>query len=90
MFEIIGALLLAAARGFRHRAFHGAGDFIGIEHDLAFDITRGAANGLDERGFRAQKAFFVGIENGDQCAFGNIEAFAQQVDADQYIEGAKA
>jgi hypothetical protein len=30
---------------------------------------------------RCAKAFLVGIEDGDQRAFGNVEALAQQVDA---------
>ena len=37
----------------------------------------------------AQEAFFVGVENGDQRAFRNVEALAQQIDADQRVEGAK-
>src|SRR5262249_3348865 len=31
-----------------------------------------------------------GVQNRDQRAFGNVEAFAQQVDADQRVEGAEA
>ena len=62
---------------------------IGIEDDLAVDIARRAADRLDERGLGAQEAFLVGIENGDERAFRNVEALAQQVDADQYVEGAE-
>ena len=40
--------------------------------------------------FAAQKAFLVGVEDRDQRAFGNVEAFAQQVDADQRVERAEA
>ncbi len=65
------------------------GDLIGIENDLAVDIARGAADRLDQRGLGAQEAFLVGIENGDEGAFRNVEAFAQQVDADQHVEGAE-
>ena len=39
---------------------------------------------------RAQKPFLVGIENGDQRAFRNVETLAQQVDADQHVESAEA
>ena len=63
---------------------------IGIEDDLAVDVAGGAADGLDQRGLGAQKAFLVGVENGDERAFGNVEALAQQVDADQHVEGAEA
>ena len=62
---------------------------IGIEDDLAVDIARGAPDRLDERGLGAQEALLVGIENGDERAFGDIEALAQQVDADQHVEGAE-
>ena len=30
-----------------------------------------------------RKAFLVGIQDGDQPAFGNVQALAQQVDADK-------
>ena len=56
---------------------------------LRVDVARGAADGLDERGLAAQEAFLVGVENGDQRAFRNVEALAQQIDADQRVEGAE-
>ena len=87
---VIGRLLLAAPRGLLHRARDRAGDHIGVEHDLAVDVARGAADGLHERGLGAQKALLVGVENGDERAFGNVEAFAQEVDADQRVERAEA
>ena len=87
---VVGHLLVAAAVGFRDGAFHRAGHLVGIEDDAAIDVARGAADGLHQRGFGAQEAFLVGVENGDEGAFGNVEAFAQQVDADQHVEGAEA
>ena len=51
MFEVVGALLLAPPVGFAHRAFHAAGDAVGVEDHAAIDIARGAADGLDQRGF---------------------------------------
>ena len=38
---------------------------------------------------RAQVAFLVGVEDRDQRAFGDVEALAQQVDADQHVERAE-
>jgi hypothetical protein len=67
-----------------------AGDAVGIEDHPAVDVARGAADGLDQRGLGAQEAFLVGVEDGDEPAFGDVEAFAQQVDADQHVEGAEA
>jgi hypothetical protein len=68
---------------------HRAGHLVGVEDHLAVDVARGAADGLDQRGLAAQKAFLVGVEDRDQRAFGNVEALAQQVDADQRVERAE-
>ena len=46
----------------------------------------GAADGMDQRGFRAQEPLLDGVENGDQRALGNIETLAQQIDTDQHIK----
>jgi hypothetical protein len=53
-------------------------------------VTRGTARGLDERGFAAQEAFFVGIEDADEADLGQIEAFAEEIDADEHIAVARA
>ena len=63
---------------------------VGVEDDPAVDVAGGAADGLDQRGLGAQEALLVGVEDGDERAFGNVEALAQQVDADQHVEGAEA
>src|SRR5690606_26882842 len=63
---------------------------VGVEDDLAIDVAGGAADGLDEGGFAAQKAFLVGVEDRDEAAFGDVQPLAQQVDADQHVEGAEA
>ena len=62
---------------------------VGVEDHPAVDVARGAADGLDQRGLRAQEALLVGVEDGDQRALGDVEALAQQVDADQHVEGAE-
>ena len=62
---------------------------VGIKQYATLSITRGATNGLHQRGLGAQKAFFIGIENGDQRTFRNIQAFAQQIDTDQNIKRAE-
>src|SRR6266404_2132951 len=87
---VVFDLLLAAAIGLGDRALHRAGDLVGVEDDAAVDVARGAADGLDQRGLAAQKTFLVGVENRDQRAFGNVEALAQQIDADEGVEGAEA
>src|SRR5262245_43815048 len=86
---IVGGLLLAPPLGLGDRPLHRAGDGVGIEDDAAVDVARGAADGLDQRRLAAQKAFLVGVEDRHQGAFGNVQALAQQVDADQHVEGAE-
>ncbi|MNX88672.1 hypothetical protein D3C86_1206500 [compost metagenome] len=90
MFEVVGLLLLAAAVGLGDGAFHRAGHAVGVEDDAAIDVTGGATDGLDQGGFGAQEALLVRVEDGDQAALGDVEALAQQVDADQDVEGAQA
>src|SRR5690606_10708339 len=70
---VVGLLLLAAALGLRHRAFHRSRDAVGIEDDLGIDVARGAADGLDQRSLRAEEAFLVGIEDADETALGDVE-----------------
>ena len=82
-------LLLATAVRLRDGAVHRAGHLIRIQNDFAVDVARGASDGLHQRRFGAQKTFLVGIENGDERALRNVETFAQQVDADQHVEGAE-
>jgi len=45
---VVGLLLLAAAVGLVDRALHRAGHAVGIEDNLAVDIARGAADGLNQ------------------------------------------
>ena len=50
------------------------------------DVARGTADGLDQRGRRAQEAFLVGVQDADQRHLRQVEAFPEQVDADQDVE----
>ena len=83
---VVSALLFAAAVSLAHCPFHRAGDPVGIHDHPPVSVARCPADGLDQRGFRPQETLFVRIQNGDQPAFGDIQAFAQKVDPDQYIE----
>ena len=76
----------APAAGLVEGPLHRTGDPIGIEDHAAVDIARGAAGGLDQRPFGAQEALLVSVEDGHQRHFGHVEAFTQQVDANQHIE----
>ena len=87
---IVGLLFFAAPVGFGNGVVQRSGHLVGIQNDAAVDVAGGAADGLHQRGLGSQKAFLVGVEDGDQGAFGNIQPLAQQVDADQHVEGAQA
>ena len=49
-------------------------------------MARGAAHGLDQRAIAAEKPLLVRVQYRDQGHLRHIQAFAQQVDADQHIE----
>ena len=83
---VVGLLQGPPALGLADGRAHGVGDGVGVEHDVALDVPRGAAHGLDERRGRAQEAGLVGVEDGHQLHLGQVEALAQQVDADQDVE----
>ena len=87
---VVGDLLRPAPLGLVDGAPHGTGDLVGIEDHLAVRVARGAADGLDERAVGTQEALLVGVEDGDQRHLGDVQALAQQVDADQHIELAEA
>ena len=74
-----------AALGLVHRALHRGRDAVRIQHDHAVLVSGGAADGLNERGLRAEKALLIRIEDGNQRYLGNIESLTQQVDADKHI-----
>ncbi len=78
---------LPGAAVFRHinEGLHAAGDLIREKDDLAIDVTRGAACRLDEAGLAAQVAFLVGVEDADEAHLGKVEAFAEEVDADEDV-----
>ena len=63
---------------------------VGVHVDLARHVAGRAADRLDQRGARAQEALLVGVEDRDQRHLGQVEALAQQVDADQHVEHAHA
>ena len=86
---VIFLLDLAAAVGFRQRLLHGIRHAVGIHDHHALAVTRGTSDDLDQRARTAQKAFLVRVEDRDQRHLGNIQALAQQVDADQHVKFAE-
>ena len=88
--QVVRHLLDPAALGFADGFFHRLGHLVGIQNGPALQVAGGAADGLDQRTLRAQKTFLVGIQNRHQRHLGNIQAFAQQVDAHQHVKGAQS
>jgi hypothetical protein len=59
-------LLGTATLGFTDGLFHRLGHAIGIQNGAAIEVTRCAANGLNQAALGAQEALFVGVQNGHQ------------------------
>ena len=87
---VVGHLLLPAAVRLGDGAFHAARHLVGVKDDLSIHVARGAPYRLDQRRFRAQKAFLVRIQNGDQRDLRNVQPLAQEVNADQHVERAES
>ena len=90
VFGVVGDLFFAAAFGFVDGVLHGVRDFVGVHDDFTGDIAGGTADGLDEGGGGSEEAFFVGVEDSDEGDFRQVEAFAEQVDADENVVFAEA
>ena len=87
--ELVVLLLLGAATGrFADGFIHGAGDGIGIHYHQAVDVAGGTAGGLGEGTAGAEEAFLIGIQNGHQGYCGDVQAFAEEVYADEDVEEA--
>src|SRR5690606_15802138 len=87
---VVLQLAAAAVFGDVEEFRDGIGDLVAEEDAVAVDVAGGAAGGLDEAGFVAQETLLVGVEDADQRDFREVEPLAQQVDADQYVEGCGA
>src|SRR5207245_4017972 len=64
-------------------------DLIRVKYCHAVQVARGAADGLDEGALRTQESFLVRVEDRHQRHFGQVQAFAQQIDADEGVEFAE-
>ena len=64
---------------------------VSIKDHFAINIARRAADGLDKAGLaERRKPSLSASRYAHQPAFGNVEAFAQQVDPDQHVIDAQA
>ena len=85
---VVGRLNPTPTFGLVESPAHGDGERIRIHQNLTVDIAGRPANGLDQRALRAQIALLVGVENRYQGHLGDVQPFAQQVDADQHVKRA--
>src|SRR5215472_335211 len=83
-------LLRSAAVGLVDGLIHGISAPVGVKNGAALNVPGAAADGLNQRSGAAQVTFFVGIENGDERNFGEVEPFAKQVNANKHIKFAAA
>ncbi len=83
--EVVGDLLGAPAAGLVDRLGHGGRDRVGVHVHLSRHVAGRAADRLDQAGAGAQEALLVGVEDRDQRHLRQVEALAQQVDADQHV-----
>src|SRR5262249_48369801 len=87
---VVGYLDGAAAVGFVDGLYHRVGPAVGVENGAAVQVAGATPDGLNEGSARSQKTVRVGIEHRDQRDLRQVQAFAQQVDADQHVELALA
>ncbi len=90
MLPVIVLLNLAAALRLAQGALHGWRHRVGVHDHLAFRVPRRAPDGLNQGPLGTEEALFVGVEDRDERNLREIEALAQQVDADQRIEFTQA
>src|SRR5206468_1999564 len=69
--------------GLVERLLDRLGLLVGVHEHAAVDVARGAPDRLDERRAAAQEALLVGVEDRDQRDLRQVEALAEQVDADE-------
>src|SRR3954452_25279307 len=82
---VVGDLDRPAAGRLLDRRAHRRRLLVGVHEHGALDVARRAPDRLDERRLAAEEAFLVGVEDGHQRHLGEIEALAQEVDADQHV-----
>ena len=85
MLHVVAHLLFASAFGLLYGLLHGTGHVVGIEDGKAIEVSRGTTDGLCEASVASQKTFLVGIENGNERYFWQVETFAKKIDTYEHI-----
>ena len=87
--RVVALLDRAPAVRLVDRRPHRIGDAVGVHDDLAADVAGRPADHLDERPGAPQEALLVRVEDGDERDLGQVDALAQQVDADDDVVDAE-
>ena len=90
MATVVLLLEMSPPLGLLDGGAHRGSDRVGVHDDHALGVARRPTAGLDEGALRAQEALLVGVEDGHQRHLGDVEALAQQVDANEHVEVALA
>ena len=90
MLDVVLLLELAPAVSLGDGVAHRVGHLVGVHDHRTVHVAGGPPDGLDERRLRTQEAFLVGVQDGHQGDLGQVEAFPEQVDADEHVELAQA
>ena len=83
--HVVAHLFLTTALRLLDGLLHGTGHVVGIEYGKSIEISRGTTDGLREASVASQKTFLVGIENGNERYFGQVETFAKKIDTYEHI-----
>ena len=87
--EFVVLLLLGAATGsFADGLVHGGRYRIGVHDHQAVDVAGGAAGGLGEGAAAAEEALLVGVQDGHQGYGGDVQAFTEEVHANEHVKQA--
>ena len=78
-------LLFATSIGLVDGGSHAFCNGVGIHDCFAVDISSGTTNRLCQASLVAKETFLVCIEDGDKRDFRQVEAFPEQIHADQHI-----
>ena len=83
---VVGLLEFAAALRLVDRHLHRLRHLVGVEDDAGIDVAGRAADGLHQRRGVSQEPLLVGVHDRHERHLGEIEPFAEEVDADEDVE----
>ncbi len=88
--RVVDLLDRAAAVRLADGTAHRVRDAIAVHDDPPARVAGGAADRLDERSGAPEEPLLVRVQDRDQAHLGQVEALAQQVDADQHVVVSRA